>query len=86
MIPSPPKPKYEPGTRLRVTQKVRVGHIKWQTQVEGVVELDGYRPIGGIEMGGKVTYCLQPTIRLRKPSGEITVVAIDDESVIETIN
>ena len=85
MIPSPPKPKYEPGTRLRVTQKVRVGHIQWQTQVEGVVERDGYRPVGGMEMGGKASYCLQPTIRLRKADGEITVVAVDEDSLIETI-
>jgi hypothetical protein len=85
MIPTPPKPKYSPGTRLRVTQHVRVGGRQWVTQVEGVVEKESYRPVGGIEMGGKASYCLQPTVRLRRDDGEITVVAIDDDSKVETV-
>jgi hypothetical protein len=85
MIPTPPKPTYQPGTRVRVTQFLRVGDRRWTTQVEGVVELEGLRPIGGMEMGGKSLYCHQPTLRLRLPSGEITVVALDDDSRVETI-
>jgi hypothetical protein len=85
MILTPPKPKYTPGTRLRVTQHVRVGERQSLTQVEGVVDGESYRPIGGIEMGGKASYCLQPTVRLRRDDGEITVVAIDDDSRVETI-
>ena len=85
MIPTPPKPKFVPGTRLRVTQHVRVGGLQWLTQVEGVVELEGYRPIGGMEMGGKASYCLQPTLRLRRDDGEVTVVALDDESKVEEV-
>ena len=81
MIPTPPKPKYVPGTRLRVTQRVRVGHREWTTQVEGVVELEGYRPVGGMEMGGKALYCLQPTIRLLRDDGEVIVVTLDDDTV-----
>ena len=71
MIPTPPQPKYTPGTRLRVTQYVRVGHRRWLTQVEGVVEGEGRRPVGGIEMGGKASYCQQETLRLRRDDGEI---------------
>ncbi len=85
MIPTPPKPKYAPGTRLRVTHHVRVGGRQWLTQVEGLVEKEAYRPIGGMEMGGKASYCLQPTLRLRKDDGEVTVVAIDDESKVEVV-
>jgi hypothetical protein len=83
MIPTPPKPKYAAGTRLRVTQHVRVGHRRWVTTVEGVVELEGYRPVGGMEMGGKASYCLQPTLRLRRDDGEVTVVALDDDTKVE---
>ena len=85
MIPTPPPPKFTPGTRLRVTQYVRVGHRQWTTQTEGVVESEGYRPVGGIEMGGKASYCLQPTVRLRHDDGEITVVALDDDSVVQAV-
>ncbi len=85
MIPTPPPPKYTPGTRLRVTQHVRVGGRQWLTRVEGSVELEGYRPVGGMEMGGKASYCLQPTVRLLLDDGEVTVVALDDESRVEVM-
>jgi hypothetical protein len=78
MFPKPPQPKYEPGTRLRVRQHVRVGHRRWVTEVAGVVEVEGMRPVGGMEMGGKSLYCHQPTLRLRRDDGEVTVVALDE--------
>lgn len=86
MIPTPPKPKYAQGARLRVTQQVRVGHREWITQVEGVVELEGYRPVGGMEMGGKASFCLQPTLRLRRDDGEVTVVALDEETQVQDLS
>ncbi len=64
MIPSPAPPQYPPGSRLRITQHVRVGHRRWLTQVEGVVVHESRRPVGGIEMGGKASYCHQKTLRL----------------------
>jgi hypothetical protein len=85
MIPTPPKPKYSAGARLRVTQNVRVGHREWLTRVEGVVEGEGYRPVGGMEMGGKASYCFQPTLRLRRDDGEVVVVALDDDSKVEEV-
>jgi hypothetical protein len=85
MIPTPPKPKYTPGTRLRVTQFVRVGHRRWLTQVEGAVDGEGRRPVGGIEMGGKAAYVQQSTLRLRRDDGEITEIALDEETKIETL-
>jgi hypothetical protein len=85
MIPTPPKPKYRPGTRLRVVQSVRVGDRAWHTEVVGVVEREALRPVGGMEMGGKALYCHQPTLRLRKADGEVTVVAVDEGTLIEEL-
>lgn len=85
MIPTPPKPKYPPGTRVRVTQRVRVGHRQWTTYVEGVVEQESLRPVGGMEMGGKASYCQQPTLQLRREDGELTLVALDEESLVQTV-
>lgn len=85
MIPSPPKPKFAPGTRVRVVQHVRVGHRRWTTEITGVVEAEGLRPVGGMEMGGKAMYCRQETIRLRKPDGEITVVALDANTEVQAL-
>jgi hypothetical protein len=86
MIPNPPKPRYEPGTRVRVVQHVRVGHRHWTTAVAGVVEREGSRPVGGMEMGGKALYCHQPTLRLRLPDGEVTDVAIDEHTEIQPLS
>jgi hypothetical protein len=86
MIPSPPKPKYEPGTRVRVRQHVRVGDRRWTTEVEGTVELEGLRPVGGVEMGGKAIYCHQPTLQLRRADGEITVVALDEHTEVSEVS
>jgi len=85
MIPLPPKPQYSPGTRVRVTQHVRVGHRRWLTQVEGVVVNEGRRPVGGIEMGGKASYCHQKTLRLERDDGELTEIAVDEETQVQTI-
>ncbi len=86
MIPTATsKPQYPPGTRVRVTQQVRVGHRRWMTQVEGVVEHEGRRPVGGIEMGGKASYVQQRTIRLRRDDGEITEVAEDSATQVEVL-
>ena len=43
------------------------------------------RPVGGIEMGGKASYCQQKTLRLQRDDGEITEVAVDEETQVETI-
>jgi len=86
MIPSPPKPQFPPGTRVRVTQYVRVGHRRWMTHLEGVVLSEGRRPVGGIEMGGKASYCHQPTLQLRRDDGELTLVTVDEETEVKTIS
>lgn len=86
MIPTPPKPRFEPGTRVRVTQYVRVGHRAWTTQVVGVVEREGVRPLGGMEMGGKGLYARQQTIRLRRDDGEIIDVALDEQSQLDVVS
>jgi hypothetical protein len=85
MIPTPSPPQYPHGSRLRITQLVRVGHRRWLTQVEGVVVHESRRPVGGIEMGGKASYCHQKTVRLQRDDGELTEVAIDQETRVETI-
>lgn len=85
MIPSSPQAKYEAGTRVRVVQHVRVGHRRWTTEVTGTVETEGVRPVGGMEMGSKAMYCRQPTLRLRKEDGEITVVALDEQTEVQTL-
>jgi hypothetical protein len=86
MIPTRPEPTYPSGTRVRVTQFVRVGDKHWATQVVGTVELEGLRPVGGMEMGGKALYCHQPTLRLRLDDGEITTLALDERTEVQVLS
>lgn len=82
MIPTRPEPKFVPGTRVRVAHTSRVGDLRWRTQTEGIVEGEGVRPVGGMEMGAKALYVQQPTLRLRRDDGEIIVVALDENTEI----
>ncbi|MEW4568487.1 hypothetical protein AB1L88_11520 [Tautonia sp. JC769] len=86
MFLNKPEPQYVPGTRVRVVQFVRVGHRRWKTEVTGTVEGEGLRPVGGMEMGGKALYCHQPTLRLRRDDGEITNIALDENTRVETLD
>jgi hypothetical protein len=85
MISTPAKNQYKPGTRVRITQYVRVGHRRWLTRVEGVVVGESRRPVGGIEMGSKAAFGHQKTLRLQRDSGEITEVALDEATQVETL-
>jgi hypothetical protein len=49
------------------------------------VVAEGRRPIGGIEMGGKASYCHQDTLRLARPDGEIAEIAVDGQTQVELI-
>ena len=86
MIPSPPKPRYPAGTRVRVVQHVRVGSHRWSSEIVGVIEDESRRPVGGIEMGTKHFYCYQPTLYLRLDDGEHTTVALDDKSEVYVLS
>ena len=44
MIPTPPEPKYIPGTRVRVVQHVRIGDRRWSTEVIGMVTEEAASP------------------------------------------
>jgi hypothetical protein len=36
-------------------------------------------------MGGKASYCQQPTLRLRREDGEVTEIALDEQTQVEMI-
>jgi hypothetical protein len=55
------------------------------THLEGVVVGESRRPVGGIEMGGKASYCHQRTLQLKRDDGELTLVTVDEETEVKTI-
>lgn len=87
MFPSSEKaaPKFPPGTRVQVVQYVRVGHRRWKTQTVGTVASEGARPVGGMEMGAKALHSRQPTLTLRMDDGELTVLALDENTEVRVV-
>ena len=77
---------FEAGARVRVSQQVRVGGKEWTTSVTGTVEGSTIRPVGGMEMGSKAFFSYQPTLRLRLDDGEITIIALDEQTTIESLS
>jgi hypothetical protein len=55
------------------------------THIEGVVTGEGRRPVGGIEMGGKASFCHQPTLQLERDDGELTLITVDEETEVKVI-
>jgi hypothetical protein len=55
------------------------------TQSLGTVAGEGVRPVGGMEMGTKDIYSRQPTLTLRRDDGEVTVVALDENTKVEVL-
>lgn len=81
-----PAPRFQPGTRVQVVQYVRVGHRRWKTQFTGTVVGESIRPVGGMEMGSKALYCHQPTLTLRRDDGELTAVALDENTEVRPLD
>lgn len=85
MISTAPQRKYEPGTRLRVVQHVRVGSQRWTTEVFGVVTGEGLRGVGGIEMGTKAAANAQEILGLRGDDGELTTIVVDENTEVHVV-
>ena len=83
----PPTPKWqiEPGSRIRVRQRVRVGAQSWWLEVTGVV-----REVKPIETGihtDRVAH-EEPwveSVLLEKPDGELTRVTFDENTQVEIL-
>ena len=66
--------------------RIELTCVRWKRTIRsGLVVHESRRPVGGIEMGGKASYCHQKTLRLKRDDGELTEVAIDQETHVEKI-
>jgi hypothetical protein len=63
-----------------------VGHRRWKTRTVGTVVEEAIRPVGGMEMGAKALYCHQPTLLLRLDDGELTAIALDENTEVRSLD
>jgi hypothetical protein len=77
--------RLQPGQRIRIIQRVRVGLRIWETVVQGT-----YRGVNYLATGLSTDRIPQddiivPTVHFTKENGELSSVTLDEHSRIEVI-
>jgi hypothetical protein len=75
-----------PGQRVRVCQMIVGRNGCWETRAEGEVISLGPEPTGSWYAHGKNDKLWLMRLRLRKPDGEITTLALDQNSRVDFLN
>jgi hypothetical protein len=78
--------RLQPGQRIRITQTVRVGLQKWTTTVTGT-----FRSLNALVTGLATQRVpeddiIVPTVHFTKDNGELSSVALDEQSVLEIVS
>ena len=68
------------GDRIQVVQTVRVGSRKWEAPAEGQFRSIAYLETGVTTERVKEDDLVVPIIRFTKPNGELTSIAIDENT------
>jgi hypothetical protein len=77
--------RLQPGQRIRITQTVRVGIKQWTATVTGT-----FRSVGALVTGLSTDRVPEddivvPTVHFTKDNGELSSVALDENSKIEVV-
>jgi hypothetical protein len=75
----------KPGDRVQITQTVRVGRKIWTTTVAGVFRDLQYLATGLATHRPRAEEIVVPTVHFTKDSGELSSIAIDENTVIERL-
>lgn len=74
-----------PGQRIRVTQTVRVGAKKWPAVAEGVFREINYLATGVTTDRVPEDDIVVPVVHFAKDGGELTSIALDENTVVEVV-
>jgi hypothetical protein len=78
--------RLQPGQKVRITQRVKVGSKVWTTTVTGV-----FRNVSSL-VTGLATHrvpaddIIVPTVHFTKDNGELSSVALDENSKLEIVS
>ncbi len=76
----------QPGTRIKVVQRIDRRAGAWTTEVEGVVEAVANAPTGSWFAHGPSDRYLLKRIRLRKDDGEVSMLSLDEDSEVYVLS
>jgi hypothetical protein len=77
--------RLQPGQRIRLTQTVRVGIKQWTTTVTGTFRSAGALATGLATDRVPEDDIVVPTVHFTKDNGELSSVALDENSKIEIV-
>jgi hypothetical protein len=75
----------KPGTRIRITQTVRVGSRSWPTIVEGAFRDINYLATGLSTQRVPEDDIIVPTVHFTKDNGELSSITLDEHSKVEVV-
>ncbi len=78
--------RLQPGQRLRITQRVKVGQKVWTTTVTGVFRHSGSLVTGLATQRLPVDEIIVPTVHFTKDNGELASVTLDENTQIEIVS
>ena len=77
--------RLEPGQRIRIIQRVRVGLKQWDTAVEGAFRDVNYLATGLSTQRVPEDDIVVPTVHFTKDNGELSSITLDEHTRIEVI-
>ncbi len=78
--------KVQPGQKIRITQTVRVGNKSWPAQVTGTFRSVNCLVTGLATERKKEDDIIVPTVHFTKDNGELSSVALDENSQLEILS
>jgi hypothetical protein len=76
----------QPGQRIRITQKIRVGRRSWTTTVEGTFRDVNYLATGLSTERVPEDDIVVPTVHFTKDNGELTSVTLDENTRLSVVS
>ena len=76
----------QPGQKIKVVQTVRVGSRKWTTEVTGHFRTLNYLATGVTTERIPEDDVIVPMLHFTKENGELTSIAVDENSVISVVS
>jgi hypothetical protein len=77
--------RLQPGQRIRIIQRVRVGSKEWQTAAQGAFRAVNYLATGLSTDRVPEDDIIVPTVHFAKDNGELSSITLDEHSRIEMI-
>ena len=76
----------QPGQRIRVVQTVRVGSRKWEAAAEGIFREINYLATGITTERVPEDDIIAPMLHFAKDNGELSSIAVDENTVVTVLS